>query len=114
MELDPKSLQAYSGSAWLLATCPDSSVRDPELAIQRAQIAMELSGKKDAVSFDTLAAAQASAGDFDAARKSVRQAMELASADEREVYRDRLAMYQHAKPYRISPLRPVTQASYEE
>jgi tetratricopeptide (TPR) repeat protein len=114
IEIDPNSAHAHSGSAWLLATCPDSSVRNPELAIERARIAMELSGKQDALGFDTLAAAQASAGDFEAAAKSARRAIEIAVDDERDVYRDRLAMYQHAKPYRIAPLRAVTQVSYEE
>jgi tetratricopeptide (TPR) repeat protein len=113
IELDPQSLHAYSGSAWLLATCPDSSVRDPELAIERARFAIELTGQPDAVNFDTLAAAQASAGDFTAATKTVRQAIELAPAAERDVYHDRLLMYQHAKPYRITPARPVTQASFQ-
>jgi tetratricopeptide (TPR) repeat protein len=114
IDIDPQSSHAYCGSAWLLATCPDNTVRNPELAIERARMAMELSGKRDALGFDTLAAAQASAGDFEAAMKTVRQAIEIASADERDVYRDRLAMYQHAKPFRIAPLRQVTQASYEE
>jgi tetratricopeptide (TPR) repeat protein len=114
IEMDAKSAHAYSGSAWLLATCPESSIRNPELAMERARIALELSGKEDALNFDTLAAAQASAGDFDAATQTVRQAIELAPADERDVYRDRLAMYQHEKPFRISPVRAVTQASYEE
>ena len=113
MELDPNSVHAYSGSAWLLATCPDSAVRNPKLAIERAQASMELSGKKDAVSFDTLAAAQASAGDFTAASQTVRQAMELASPAERDIYQDRLSMYQHSKPYLIAPVRPVSQASYQ-
>jgi tetratricopeptide (TPR) repeat protein len=113
IEIDPQSAHAYSGSAWLLATCPDDAVRDPQLAIERARMAIELSGKDDAVSFDTLAAAQASAGDFTAAAQTVRQAIDLATADERGVYQDRLSLYQHAKPYRIAPLRQVTQASYE-
>jgi tetratricopeptide (TPR) repeat protein len=113
IEIDPQSAHAYSGSAWLLATCPDDSVRDPQLAIERARMAIELSGKEDAVSFDTLAAAQASAGDFTAAAQNARQAIDLAPDNEREVYQDRLSLYQHAKPYRIAPLREVTQASYE-
>ena len=113
IEIDAESAHAHSGSAWLLATCPDSSIRNAELAMERARTAMELSGKEDALFFDTLAAAQASAGDFEAATKSVRQAIELASTDERDVFRDRLAMYQHAKPFRIAPVRQVTQASYE-
>jgi tetratricopeptide (TPR) repeat protein len=113
IEMDPQSVHAFSGCAWLLATCPDSSVRDPELAIERARIAFELTGQADAVSYDTLAAAQASAGDFTSATKTVRQAIELAAAAERDVYHDRLLMYQQAKPYRIAPVRPITQASYE-
>ena len=113
IEIDPQSAHAYSGSAWLLATCPDDAVREPQLAIERARMAIELSGKEDAISFDTLAAAQANAGDFTTAAQTVRQAIDLAPANEREVYQDRLSLYQHAKPYRIAPLRQVTQASYE-
>lgn len=113
IELDPQSEHAYSGSAWLLATCPDKTVAHPQLAVERAQVAIELSGKEDAVSFDTLAAAQASAGDFQSASESVQQAIELAGPDERDVYRDRLRLYQQAQPYRIAPLRQVAQASYE-
>jgi tetratricopeptide (TPR) repeat protein len=114
IELDPKSTQAQSGSAWLLATCPDGKVRNPDLAIQRAQTVIELGGDNDAVSFDTLAAAQANVGDFDAAMDSVRKAIQLAPVDERDAYKDRLAIYQQAKPYRIAPIEQrAQQASYE-
>jgi tetratricopeptide (TPR) repeat protein len=114
IDLDPKSTQAQSGSAWLLATCPDKSIRKADLAIQRAQTVIELGGDSDAVSFDTLAAAQANAGDFDAAMNSARRAIQLAPADERDAYKARLVMYQQAKPYRISPVdRTAQQASYE-
>jgi tetratricopeptide (TPR) repeat protein len=114
MELDPASSQARGGSAWLLATCPDNTIRDPELAIERAQSVIEQGGDEDALNFDTLAAAQASAGDFAAAMDSVRQAIELAPIDERDAYKDRLLMYQQAKPYRIAPIeRAVKQVNYE-
>jgi tetratricopeptide (TPR) repeat protein len=113
IQLDPSSAHPYRGSAWLLATCPDESVRNPTLAVARAQVAVELDRKQDAVSFDTLAAAQASSGDFHAAAKTLRRAIDIAPGDEREVYQDRLALYQRAKPYRISPVRDVRQASYE-
>ena len=114
IQIDPRSMHAFSGSAWLLATCPDRAVRDPKLALERARISIELSGGEDPLTFDTLAAAQANAGDFAAATNSVRQAMELAAPEERDVYRDRLTLYQQAKPYRITPVRAVTQARYEE
>jgi tetratricopeptide (TPR) repeat protein len=114
IDLDPSSTQAQSGSAWLLATCPDKSIRNPDLAIQRAQIVIQLGGDKDAISFDTLAAAQANAGDFEAAMNSARHAIELAPADERGAYKARFVMYQQAKPYRIAPVeRLAQQASYE-
>jgi tetratricopeptide (TPR) repeat protein len=114
LQLDPKSTQANSGSAWLLATCPDSALRDPQLALERAQSAIELGGQKDAIGFDSLAAAQASAGDFAAAMQSIHKAIELAPADERDAYRERLATYQAAKPYRIAPVERVAlQVSYE-
>jgi tetratricopeptide (TPR) repeat protein len=114
IEIDPNSTQAQGGSAWLLATCPDSSVRDPELAIERAQTAITHGGESDAAAYDTLGAAQASAGDFEAAMSSVRKAIDLAPAEERESYNARLSLYQQAKPYRISPMDFDTeQASYE-
>jgi tetratricopeptide (TPR) repeat protein len=112
--LEPQSAAAYRGSAWLLATCPDKNVRDAELAVERAKMAIELEGQDDAVSFDTLAAALASTGDFPAAMQTLRQAIEIAPDDERAVYEDRLIMYQRAKPYRIAPVRDVAQVSYEE
>jgi tetratricopeptide (TPR) repeat protein len=114
MQLDPNSSQANCGLAWLLATCPDSALRNPELAIERAKQAIELSGAKDAVSYDSLAAAEASAGDFTAAMQSIRRAIELAPVDERDAYKERLVMYQQAKPYRIAPVeRMAQQASYQ-
>jgi tetratricopeptide (TPR) repeat protein len=114
LQLDPKSSQANCGSAWLLATCPDSALRNPGLALERANQAIELSAQKDAVSFDSLAAAQASSGDFDAAMKSINRAIQLAPVDERDSYKDRLVMYQQAKPYRIAPIeRLAQQASYQ-
>ena len=46
--------------------------------------------------------------------KSIRKAIELAPADERDAYKDRLVMYQQAKPYRIAPVeRLAQQASYQ-
>jgi tetratricopeptide (TPR) repeat protein len=114
LQLDPKSTQANCGSAWLLSTCPDSALRNPELALERANQSIELSAQKDAVSFDSLAAAQASAGDFDAAMKSINRAIELAPVDEREAYKERQVVYQQAKPYRIAPIeRMAQQASYQ-
>lgn len=113
IQIDPESSQAFRGLAWLLATVPDDSLRDPERAIELAQVAMQLDKEQDSVGFDTLAAAQASAGDFPSAMKTLHKAIEIAPDAERTAYQDRLILYQHARPFRIAPVRPVTQASYE-
>jgi tetratricopeptide (TPR) repeat protein len=112
MEIDSQSAYAYRGAARLLATCPDERVRDPALALRYAEMAIRLEGRRDSIAFDTLAAAQASGGDFATAVQSLNQAIALAPTIEREVYEDRLIMYQNGQPYRISPLRAVSQASY--
>jgi tetratricopeptide (TPR) repeat protein len=113
IEIDPNSSQAHSGSAWLLATCPDDDVRNAELAIDRAERAIELTGREDAATFDTLAAAHANAGDFAAAARTARQAVQLAAAEEREAFQERLLTYQREKPFRIAPFDQVIQASYD-
>ena len=114
LKLDGKSAEAYRGSAWLLATCPDNNVRNPDVAIHRAELAVKLDRKPDATTFDTLAAAQASAGDFAAATQTIRRAIELATPSERSVYQDRLSMYRQSMPFQISPLPGVRQAEYQQ
>jgi tetratricopeptide (TPR) repeat protein len=113
LRLDPRSTEAWRGSAWLLATCPDSSVRNPQLAVERAKTAMQLDRRHQAISYDTLAAALASAGQFPGAIETVRRAIDLAPNDQRSVYQNRLQLYEHSQPFRIAPLRPAVQANYE-
>jgi tetratricopeptide (TPR) repeat protein len=112
IQLDGKSAEACRGSAWLLATCPDSNIRNPDVAIHRAELAMKLEHKPDPTTYDTLAAAQASAGDFAAATQTIRHAIELAPPSEKSVYQDRLSMYRQSTPFQISPLPGVRQAEY--
>jgi tetratricopeptide (TPR) repeat protein len=112
--LQPNLADAHRGSAWLLATCPDGTVRNPDVALERAQKAVELERKADASTFDTLAAAQASVGDFQAASETLRHAIELAPPSERSVYQDRLQLYRQSKAYVIEPLSQVQQAGYEQ
>jgi tetratricopeptide (TPR) repeat protein len=114
IERDPNAAYAYRGAAWLLATCPQEDVRNPQSALRLAETAIRLEGRDDSIAFDTLAAAQASGGDFAAASETLNQAIALANDNEREVYQDRLIMYKHGRPYRITPMRSVSQASYEK
>lgn len=108
-----KSAEAYRSSAWLLATCPDETVRNPELALRRAESASQLERKPSAMTYDTLAAAQASVGDFGSAVSTIRQAIQLASPSERGAYQDRMQLYQQSTVYTISPVGDVQQAGFE-
>jgi len=113
LEINPRSAEACRNSAWLLATCPDAGVRDPEEALRRAQLAARLERKSDAMTYDTLAAAHAAIGDYRQAAATIEQAIELAAPSERGVYQDRLQLYRRSRAYLIEPLQPVRQARFE-
>ncbi len=106
IRLKPGGPDAYDASALLMAACPEAKFRDGKGAVQFATRACELTKWKDPRFVDTLAAAQAEAGEFDAALKSQSTAIELLT-DERQKddYRSRLALYQVKRPYRQVSLK---------
>ena len=57
-------MTAQNDLAWLLATCPDNSVRNGQKAVELAQQAVQLSNGRSPEILDTLAAAYAEAGRF--------------------------------------------------
>jgi tetratricopeptide (TPR) repeat protein len=78
LRLDPSLLAVRNDLAWLLATCPDVSVRDASEAVRLAEEVVQR--KPGAQQLDTLAAAYAAAGRFDEAGDRVERAIELAEA----------------------------------
>lgn len=100
IEIDPNLGRAYQSSAWLMATCPDEQYRRPELAVTAAQRAIDLDGDGDYRYLDTLAAAHANAGDFEAAAEIARRVTTLAPPDVAARYQQRLEMYERREPYR--------------
>ncbi len=102
VRLDPKLVRGYRGAAWILATCPEATVRKADLALTYAQKAIELSPKRDAKLLDVLAAAQANAGKYDEARETMLEAIALVQGEQAEELTTRLANYLDSKPYRIS------------
>jgi tetratricopeptide (TPR) repeat protein len=86
--------------AWLLATTRDEAFRDPPRAVALATHASSLTGGRDAVMLDALAAAYAAAGDFDRAIQTAESALTLAGAGHAQDIRVRLDLYRHRRPFR--------------
>jgi tetratricopeptide (TPR) repeat protein len=102
IQLGPDSARAYSSAAWLMATCPNERLRSAQLAIEAAEKAVKIAGKPAFRELDTLAAAQANNGDFDAAKQTLTRAMKRASNAQRRILAARLELYQKGQPYRLA------------
>jgi tetratricopeptide (TPR) repeat protein len=114
IDLNPEFAHAYRNGAWLLATCPDMELRDARNALIGAQRALEFGYGQRHIALDTLAAAQANAGQFDEAIVSLQQAIEIAPEAARQTYEVRLQLYEQHQPFRTTPLADVYQAGYEQ
>jgi len=91
-------LEAINNQAWLLATCPEDSVRNGARAVEYARKACELSRWKDPSIIDTLAAAFAESGDFTSATKY--QAWYTGLRPDDKEGPGRLELYKAGKAYR--------------
>lgn len=93
--------RAKTARAWLRATCPSAAVRNGKQAVKDAKEACSLCDWSEWDYIDTLAAAYAEAGDFDAAVKFEQKAISKAKKeDSTKGAQERLALYQQHKPYR--------------
>lgn len=98
----PEDSQARLALAWLLAACPDQSIRSPDAA--REQLALlQSSFPPDAPEFlDLSAAVAAAAGDFEQATALAERALERAVAQNRSrlaaALRERLDLYRRQEP----------------
>ena len=101
--LHPRFPEALQKLAWLLATHPDPAVRDPGQAIALARRASELTGNRQPVVLDTLAAALAAAGRCPEAREVAARALQLAqdqgATDLAAAILSRLRRYEAGTPF---------------
>jgi len=91
-----------NSAAWLLATDPDPSLRDPEKAMAFSQKATHLTAEKNSPVLETLAASYAVAGDFDSALHWQTLAVERGgscSPAERSGFVERLGLYKNRQAY---------------
>ena len=104
IELAPEKSSAKNNLAWLLATHPDSDIRNGEQAVE---LANELANSQDEATaevLDTMAAAQAEVGNFPAAIAAAQRAIARAKAQGAEELAAQieihLGFYQRGEPYR--------------
>ena len=101
VRLDPQNATAANDLAWLLAICPQASLRNGAKAVQEATAACTLSEWNEPNYVDTLAAADAETGDFAGAVKWETQYLaspDLTASDIADA-KSRLALYQAGQPY---------------
>lgn len=103
VRLEPTGYLAINRLAWVLATCPDDSVRNGPKAVELAQRAEQLTHGRDPVVLDTLAAAHAEAGQFSEALEVAHLALAIASGwgngPLTDGIRARVNLYQAGSPY---------------
>ena len=90
VRLDPGFPWSANNLAWVLATCPDEKLRDGRRAIEFARLAIKVPRAEVPDFVNTLAAAYATAGDFDAAVRLCRKSVEMWP---REVFKEMLRCY---------------------
>jgi HEAT repeat protein/Tfp pilus assembly protein PilF len=97
---DPKLATCYNNIAWILATCPRQEIRDGREAIKYATEACKLRRSPNFV--ETLAAAQAEAGNFEEAVRLLREALKHPDdfgPGELHDAKARLGLYESRTPY---------------
>jgi tetratricopeptide (TPR) repeat protein len=107
IDLNPRFEHAFRNGAWLLATCPDESVRDAEGALAGAQAALDCGYGERHAALDTLAAALANAGRYEEAVGTIQQAIDIAPEELHAVYEVRQELYESRQPFRTRPVKKV-------
>jgi tetratricopeptide (TPR) repeat protein len=100
--LSPRDYDALCNLAWFQASCPEDSLRNGQMALEKARRACELSRWQHYDPIDSLAAAYADIGNFDDAVKYETQAINMKGvhAFTRKKMQERLELYRQHKPYR--------------
>jgi cytochrome c-type biogenesis protein CcmH/NrfG len=108
LDLAPELVKSLSGLGWILATCPDGSLRNGARAVQLSTKAVELSRRQRPIALRTLAAAYAEVGEFDDAVAAAWEALELAltksNSDLASKLRLEIDLYQTRLPLRDAAL----------
>ncbi len=104
---EPDRLTVLNQAAWVLATCPEATIRNGAEAVELAERAVRLSGGRDPAILDSLAAGYAESGRYLEARQTGRKALNLATQQNNqpliEALKQRISQYDSNNPFRESP-----------
>jgi protein O-mannosyl-transferase len=118
LAIQPDNGNAMSNLAWVLATSPDDSLRDGAKAVQLAEEALRISGRRIPIIFRTLAAAYAESGEFSKAIQAAQQGIELATSQGNSglaaELQGNIALYQEQRPLRDASLTHGNSESHSE
>lgn len=112
LKAKPDDMRVLNKLAWVLATSPESAVRDPARALTLATDLARKLNFANAQSLDTLAAAQAANGNYGEAQATADRAIQLARTRGNNALAESIARhrqsYSLARPYielRVSPIK---------
>jgi arylsulfatase A-like enzyme/Flp pilus assembly protein TadD len=101
--IKPDSFQVRNNLAWILAADKDTSIRNPNAAIEHGQKACQLTDYRQPGILDTLSVAYAAAGRFDEAIATAQKALVLARAAKQDAValdiQKHLDLYRKEIPY---------------
>ncbi len=107
LKVSPNLVGAMNNLAWMLATTPDSKLRNGTEAVQWSERACELTRRQEPMFVGTLAAAYAEAGRFPEAIHTAEEAGALARAQNRtdlvESNARLVELFKAGKPFREAP-----------
>jgi len=105
VQIEPSDPAAQNNLAWLLATCPQASLRNGNKAVELARRANALTGGENPVILHTLATAYAEAGRFSEAVETAQRALRLAGAQSNTALAGQLQLemklFQAGKPFHL-------------
>jgi tetratricopeptide (TPR) repeat protein len=103
LELEPDDPWPKNILAWLLATCPEASLRNGAKAVELARQANALTGGENPIILHTLAAAFAEAGRYSEAVETAQHALRLAESQSKTglaaQLHSEMKLYQAGSPY---------------
>jgi protein O-mannosyl-transferase len=103
-EIDPNNVEARNNMAWVLATWPETRIRDGNRAVEVAERADALTKSMNPVISATLGAAYAEAGRFPDALRTAERALKIATGQGNAALtnsiRAQIELYQSGSPFR--------------